>query len=262
LLADTLHCARHRAAPLAHLVHEKTVGNPVSSSFSFFYAPGRRGVCSPSSIARQGAPGREPSIAFTPKGVTPITWWTSWSGEACTDTGPLHPERATPAAGLPGQQCHDHNPVVRAREDRRQGPRRAVGGSPSGTGLSAWTAPTSLSTTVSRRAAYSLIPRRITPAETPSPHRDGLLAGDNTPAEEEAGGRRIFERSSTSSTGATRADGPPPRRTRTAGGGSILIAGKRAKARLRPMPQASQAHFTLRVRPCLPGPHSLGACAR
>src|SRR5436309_1049842 len=28
LLAGTLHCARRRAAPLAHLVHEKTAGNP------------------------------------------------------------------------------------------------------------------------------------------------------------------------------------------------------------------------------------------
>jgi predicted ATPase len=75
LIADALHCEPERARPLAQLVHEKTGGNPFFA-IQFFTRWPKRG-CS-ASIMTVGA-WRWDSIAFAPR-VTPITWWTSWSG--------------------------------------------------------------------------------------------------------------------------------------------------------------------------------------
>jgi predicted ATPase len=105
LLADTLHCARRRAAPLAHLVHEKTAGNPFFI-IQFLYA-----------LADEGL------LTFE---YRQAHW--AW------DLNRIHAKGYTDNAGLPGQQRCDHNPVARAREIGGGGPRRAVGGSPSRAG--------------------------------------------------------------------------------------------------------------------------------
>ena len=47
LIADTLHCAPQRVAPLAQLVHEKTAGNPFFT-IQFLYALWPRSICLPS----------------------------------------------------------------------------------------------------------------------------------------------------------------------------------------------------------------------
>jgi hypothetical protein len=77
LIGDSLRCEPERAASLARLLHEKTAGNPF---FAISSCPRllKRGY-STSIIAK--CDGLGTSNGFTPR-VTPITWWTSWSGSS------------------------------------------------------------------------------------------------------------------------------------------------------------------------------------
>jgi predicted ATPase len=73
LIADSLRCAAHRAAPLAHLVHEKTGGNPFFA-IQFISALAEEGLLTLTMTRRDGL---GTSRAFTPR-ATPIMSSTSW----------------------------------------------------------------------------------------------------------------------------------------------------------------------------------------
>ena len=73
LIADALHSEPQRAQPLAHLVHEKTGGNPFFA-IQFFTALADEGLLAFDSVAQAG---NGTSIASAPR-ATPTTWWNSW----------------------------------------------------------------------------------------------------------------------------------------------------------------------------------------
>ena len=72
LIADTFRCELDRAVPLAHLVHEKTGGNPFFAN-QFIHALAEEGLLTLDHAAARAGPGI--SAAFRQRD-TPITSWT------------------------------------------------------------------------------------------------------------------------------------------------------------------------------------------
>ena len=161
LIADTLSCAPDRAAPLAQLVHEKTGGNP-------FFA-----IQFISALAEEGLLRFDHDTA---------RW--CWDLERHSRQG-LHrqcggaygrevdaPARRDPgcaaAARLPRQRRRNRDAFDRSREIERGGPIRLSGTPSAWSWSSTWRAPTSSSTTVSRRPpihSYRNVARRGAPPD-------------------------------------------------------------------------------------------------
>jgi len=75
LIADALRSNRSALRRSRNWCMRRRVATPFSPFSSFLRSPKR--ACSPSIMMLRDGPGI--SIAFTPR-VTPIMWWTSWSG--------------------------------------------------------------------------------------------------------------------------------------------------------------------------------------
>lgn len=143
LIADALRCESERAAPLAQLVHEKTAGNPFFL-MQFLYALAEEGLLA---FDHEQAGWSWTSIASMPRG-TRITSWISWwaSCTACPSKHKSHYSSWLVSETSPRSGYFPSFSGPRSSRSTRRCGRRSVS-----SWLSAWTVPTSSSTTGSRR---------------------------------------------------------------------------------------------------------------